>query len=198
MANITVEMPTAKDLEDAHEEYLEEVSAHFAYRLATEQVRAGRPALGIILLLIVWNGLRARDEHFEGIQRILRENRHTIAEFGERSISSMTDRDKTAVEHLFNAFHAVDGIGPVGAAKSMHLLAPDFFPLWDSEIAKEYGRQLQLSEVAKQSAEGYWAFMKATKRQYDNVEGEWRLDVGLLKLLDEYNFCKYKLGLLRE
>jgi len=192
MANISVNMPTAKDLEDAHEEYLEKVSAHFAYRLATEQMRAGRPALGIILLLIVWNGLRARDEHFEGIQRVLRENRPTIAEFAERSISSVTNNDEMKTKHLFEAFDNVHGIGPVGAAKSMHLLAPDFFPLWDSEIAKEYGRQLQLSEVAKQSADGYWAFMKATKRQYDNVEGEWRLDVGLLKLLDEYNYCKYK------
>ncbi len=185
MANMTPDMPTGKQLAHAHEVYLEKVSAHFAYRLATEQVRADRPALGIILLLIVWNGLRARDEHFEGIQRVLRENRHTIAEFAGRSISSMTDRDKTAVEHLFKAFDNVRGIGPVGAAKSIHLLAPDFLPLWDTKIAEVY---------SSLDVDGYWKFMKKTKTQYKNIMRDPILcvdDVGLLKLLDEYNFCKY-------
>jgi len=138
MANISVNMPTAKDLEDAHEEYLEKVSAHFAYRLATEQMRAGRPALGIILLLIVWNGLRARDEHFEGIQRVLRENRPTIAEF------------------------------------------------WDTKIAEVY---------SSHDVDGYWKFMKKTKTQYEKLMLDPPLcvdDVGLLRLLDEYNYCKYK------
>jgi hypothetical protein len=30
-------------------------------------------------------------------------------------------------------------LGKTGAAKSLHLLAPRFFPLWDTKIAKTYG-----------------------------------------------------------
>ena len=187
MANTSENMPTAKDLADAHKRYEEQVCTHFAYRLATEQMRAGRPALGIILLLIVWNGLRARDKHFEGIQRVLRENRPTIAEFAERLISSMTPIDEMETKHLFKAFDAVPDIGATGAAKSMHLLAPDFFPLWDAEIAEVY---------SSHDVGGYWDFMRETKTQYQNIMREPPLcvdDVGLLKLLDEYNFCEYKL-----
>jgi hypothetical protein len=34
--------------------------------------------------------------------------------------------------------HRESVLGSVGAAKSLHLLAPQFFPLWDNEIDSEY------------------------------------------------------------
>jgi len=192
MANMGVDMPTAKDLADAHEVYLEKVCDPFVYCLATEEVRADRSAVGIILLLIVWNGLRATNEHFEGIQRVLREKAPIIGQFAVRSISGMNDTDQSAVTGLFQAFDDLPDIGATGAAKTIHLLAPDFFPLWDKSIAEAY---------SSHDADGYWDFMKTTKTQYQSIMPDPPLcvdDVGLLKLLDEYNFCKYKLGLLRE
>ncbi len=188
MANITVEMPTAKDLEEAHKRYQEEVCDHFAYRIATEEMLAGRLAEGIMLLLIVWSRLNRTKFHPKSLHDVLRENACIIAEFAGRSFSSMTNSDEIETKHLFRAFNDVPYIGPVGAAKSMHLLASDFFPLWDTAIAEQYHCSLD--------AEGYWTFMLATKRQYENLQPEWGLDVGLLKLLDEYNYCKYKLHII--
>ena len=196
MASTIVDMPTAKDLADAHKRYEEEVCTHFVYDLAIEEIRAGRSAEGIVLLLVVWNRLNTTEFDPKHLRDALRENACIIADFEHRSISQMKDADQSAVVDLFQALDGVPYIGPIGAAKSIHLLAPDFLPLWDSDIAKAYGRQLGLDSVTERSPEGYWAFMRMTKKQYENVEPEWCLDVGILKALDEYNYCKYTLDVL--
>ena len=194
MANISVNMPTAKELADYHKRYEEEVCTHFVYRLATEEMRAGRSAEGIMLLLIAWNRLNLAKFDPVHLRRVLHENRPTIAEFAGRSISGMNDTDQSAVRGLFQAFDDVPDIGATGAAKSIHLLAPDFLPLWDTKIAEVY---------SSHDVEGYWKFMKKTKTQYQNIMPDPPLcvddvghHVGLLKLLDEYNYCKYKLDVI--
>ena len=191
MANTTVHMPTAKELADAHEVYLPNVATDYVYYLATDLMRTDERAQGIMLLLIVWNPYFRYHmptwEHFNGVEEVLREKRRAIADFAQRSISTMKDTERSAVVDLFEALDGVPGIGPTGAAKSVHLLAPDFFPLWDENIAEAY---------SSYDVGGYWSFMLATKRQYENVEREWRLDVGILKALDEYNYCKHTLDVL--
>ena len=76
----------------------------------------------------------------------------------------------------------------MGAAKALHLLAPQFFPLWDRAIAKAY--TLALRERGK-NAERYRLFMVITKRQYEALAREYSTRQNLLKLLDEYNYAHY-------
>lgn len=45
--------------------------------------------------------------------------------------------DEATVKGVFKSFEKV--LGPVGATKCLHLLAPRFFPLWDRAIAEAYG-----------------------------------------------------------
>lgn len=99
---------------------------------------------------------------------------------------------------------------PVGVAKAFHLLAPNFFPLWDDEIARIYGCKWTSSAEA---AEKYVRFMVLTKmivqelvstvarlRQFRPQVALWFMcqhcPIGarwnsFLKMLDEYNYVRY-------
>ena len=197
-------MPTAKELADAHEEFLEIDPRDLFYRAASELVRAVREgqseinlAEAVAVLLLTWNGPYYRfrphlhsEEHFADIEALLQQYRHNLSDFETRSISTLQQADKEDIQRIFRAFRTI--LGPTGTAKALHLLAPDFFPLWEQSIADAYGRLLHVPSAQRTSAEGYWAFMQATKAQYDCVKDKLVSDIRVLKWLDEYNFCKYK------
>ena len=83
-------------------------------------------------------------------------------------------------------------MGKTGAAKCLHLLAPRFFPLWDTKIAIAY-------KLGKgEEAERYCRFMDITKGQIIDLGGEKAIGRNPLKALDEYNYWKYTLPKLKE
>jgi hypothetical protein len=63
---------------------------------------------------------------------------------------------------LFGLFRAE--CGPVGAGKALHVLAPNFFPLWDNAIAESYG-------VATET--GYFQFINIVKQQVSADRARW-------------------------
>ncbi len=71
-------------------------------------------------------------------------------------------------------------------------MAPDFFPLWDTEIAKAY-------KLGKGSeAERYCFFMEITRNQVKSLGRDKAAGRNLLKALDEYNYCEYTLPMLEK
>ncbi|MHA1381330.1 MAG: hypothetical protein ACTSRG_23425 [Candidatus Helarchaeota archaeon] len=78
----------------------------------------------------------------------------------------------------------------VAVAKALHLLAPNFFPLWDREISNTYE-----CNYSDQPAEKYIQFMKLMKKFAEKVKNLVNLSYyqkkTLLKLIDEYNYSKY-------
>jgi hypothetical protein len=79
----------------------------------------------------------------------------------------------------------------VGAAKSLHLLAPRFFPIWDRKIAREYVGELQ---IRGKNTERYLEFMGTTQKQIAHFGGEKALGRNPLKAIDEYNYCTITKG----
>lgn len=75
-------------------------------------------------------------------------------------------------------------VGPTSSSKILHLICPDFFPLWDSNIRKQVG--------VGDKEKGYYEFMKETKGfldRYANVLGELAVNYdnkSKLRLIDEY------------
>ena len=75
----------------------------------------------------------------------------------------------------------------MAVAKALHLLAPDFFPLWDRAIAIAYG-----CDYSNEPSGKYLAFCKKMRilaevaRCYVSHP-----EKSLLKLMDEYNYAKY-------
>jgi len=79
---------------------------------------------------------------------------------------------------------------PVAVAKALHPLAPNFFPLWDDQIAKAYGCYYN-----NNPAEKYIRFMKLIKEFAEKV-GDYinpsnYQNKTFLKLIDEFNYSKY-------
>jgi hypothetical protein len=69
-----------------------------------------------------------------------------LSSFRNRSLDTLRKSDEPRVRDLFWAFQKATGrtnskwsdASPVGAAKALHLLCPQFMPLWDGEIADFY------------------------------------------------------------
>ena len=168
------------------------------YRAATELVDLalqGTTSLtvaeALAVLLQTWNKAyyqyRKFDTvHFTDIENLLSENKLLIARYRPRTIDQLDDADESMIENLFQSFERV--LGPVGAAKALHLLAPSFFPLWDRAIAKAY--DLELGR-AGWNGERYWQFLCISKRQCLDVRRDNPHCHDPLKSIDEYNYCRY-------
>jgi len=109
--------------------------------MARNETTTITPPEALSVLLQSWNARyyvsqhhgRFPREHFKGLEKLLKHHEHALAAYRSRSIESLAAEDREAIEALFADFEAL--LGPVGAAKALHLLAPRFFPLWDRDIA---------------------------------------------------------------
>lgn len=106
------------------------------------------------------------EAHFRDIEDLLERRAGEVARYHERSIGSLDQEERGAIEGLFSDFENV--LGAVGAAKALHLLAPRFFALWDTKISATYGCRLQ----AKGTNHGrYWRLMNLVRDE--SVELGW-------------------------
>lgn len=173
------------------------------YRVATELVGLAfrratsiRLAEALAVLLQTWNKARYQykkfdTEHFADIEALVSRYKRELARLRRKSIEHLPDREKPRVVQLFQSFEEV--LGPVGAAKALHLLAPRLLPLWDRTIAKEYGMQLG---KAGSNGDRYWRFLVITRNQCRRIRATGRFRGSVLKCVDEYNYCRYTKGWL--
>jgi hypothetical protein len=146
-------------------------------------------AEALAVLLQTWNRPYYRyrkfdDAHFVSIERPLSHHQPTIDRYRKRAIDELGYRDGEPIQKLFQAFEEV--LGPGGAAKALHLLAPRLFPLWDRAIAKAYGLPLGKSPT---NGKRYRRFVLICRTQCRELQLE---DPGCrnpLKLIDEYIFA---------
>lgn len=141
--------PSIQDLQRAREIFEKLEPRDLFYRVAIEVVKLaweGQSTLtigeAVAVLLQTWNRAFYRyrkfdSQHFEAIEALLKKHKAVLHTLRQRSIEEFSPEDAQEIGHLFNEFDEV--LGPVGAAKCLHLLAPRFFPLWDNAIAKAYG-----------------------------------------------------------
>jgi len=194
-------LPTIDELREAHQVFLNNEPRDLFYRAALELVKLARNdhtclTLGeaVAVLLQTWNRAfyryrRFSDEHLQDIEGFIDRYWQTLGSFEERSIESFNRADEPTAMDLFGDLEKI--VGPVGAAKCLHLLAPRFFPLWDREIATAYG--LTLQKTGK-NGRLYCQFMQITQRQVEALGGEQAIGRNPLKALDEYNYCRYTKG----
>jgi hypothetical protein len=177
------------------------------YKVATFLVLQfwGKPsemADGLGVLLLTWNQAfyRYGGFDFDKLEKCIEENLERLESFRERNITTLSENDEQDIERIFNEFMESLQIAsgrrqgdksPVAVAKALHLLAPNFFPLWDYQIARAYG-----CNYNNNPAERYIQFMKVMKEFYEqirnyNIPPKYSKDKTLLKLIDEYNYSKY-------
>jgi hypothetical protein len=171
------------------------------YRVATELIEfalTGKTSItlaeALAVLLQTWNAQYYQFrpftlQHFADIEALLQKHLDDALRFRSRGIQSVRKSDLPIVESLFNSFERV--LGPVGAAKSLHLLAPKFLPLWDRAIAKAY--DCELGSVGTNGA-NYSLFFLHAVRQARTLSPSMPEEANLLKRIDEYNYCKHTKG----
>jgi hypothetical protein len=107
--------------------------------------------------------------------------------YAERSIVDLHDNEREAVGEVFEGFRGE--LGAVGASKALGLLAPDFFPMWDTRIRKRYGVHTVLPG---QHVDTYWQFIVIAREQIRALDID-TLPPTPLKRLDEYNYYRFTL-----
>lgn len=192
--------PTPDDLVRAHEKYTKTVPNN--YDVTNERIAAALPecnskrvagALAEWLKNINQQYFRFRPDEARNLQNelepLIAAECKTLLELRTRSLSTLTSADEPGVLKLFGVFRSK--LGPVGAAKALHVLTPTFFPLWDNAIATAYG-------VSTES--GYFPFMLLTQQQIASLPKGFALlkTGGLLKAIDEFNYCQHTQGKNRE
>ena len=192
--------PTLDELVLAHSLFEEREPRDLFYRIATwlmdPATRVSHPfgrTDALAALLQTWNrGYYQRQRipfdaaHYAAIDGLLERHDGQLAAFGARTIASLRADDEPAVRSLFAHFTRV--LGPTGASKALHLLAPRFFPLWDSEIAARGYHLYQRDDI------DYWLLLEAVRDQSAAVGGEQGLGGNPVKAVDEYNYCRYTLN----
>lgn len=193
------ECPSIKDLQEARKVFLKNEPRDLFYRIATELIELaikGKTKIpvseALAALLQTWNRVyyqfRSFDnEHFNEIDHLVEKYaEEIITDFRTRSISSLCESDKDKICRIFGEFEKV--LGPVGSAKSLHLLAPRFFPLWDRAILEAY--DVPMGPVGT-NAGRYWSFMEISREQCETLEGILPHENNPLKSIDEYNYCHH-------
>ena len=197
--------PTLKHLTNARETFKRIETRDFFYWSVTKLVTAvldseSRTAKAddlvraLMMLLTTWNKNYYRfkpklnmEEHFDELKTAISDNFDRLMRFRSQKLHESADIPEHEILNIFAAF--TDVLGRVGAAKCLHLLAPDFFPLWDAAILKGYG--MEKAQYRHQNdSERYVAFMRISKDQIDNL-GDFSSLGHPLKSLDEYNYCRF-------
>jgi hypothetical protein len=193
--------PTVAQLEQARHRFLENEPRDLCYRVASELIDlalAGKTGItvaeALAVLLQTWNEQYHQFrpftlQHFADIEALLQADLGNALLFRPREITSVSEVDLSIIENLFDSFERV--LGPVGAAKSLHLLVPKFFPLWDREIAKAY--KCELGSVGTNGV-NYLAFFLITTTQVRALPSIVPDEINVLKRIDEYNYCRYTKG----
>ena len=151
-------------------------------------------ARGVSVIIRGWNHFYANFD-IDNLARCIEGNLTALEDFRNRHINTLSDVDDEAIRSVFNEF--VDALrrqkdnkaSPVSVAKALNPLAPDFFPIWDSNIAFAYDC-FYLADIADSP---YIRFCKKNKimaeRVFECVPKH--DDRSLLKRIDEYNYSKY-------
>lgn len=103
----------------------------------------------------------------------------------------------------FDELMNVQGFGPVPASKTLHIIAPGIFVMWDNAICKYYGMRLRAYDYAfrflpKMQAEAEEAIQDVMQGGCDrqaaialvHQQGQqiWGFYKSIAKLIDEYNW----------
>ena len=169
-------------------------------RLSEERQTRITTSQALAVLLQTWNSayfhFHPRDlVSLDGeLKALLSRHRRSLRARRSRSIMEFrpgTYQEARLVRRLFEDFEGL--LGPVGAAKTLHLLCPQYFPIWDRRVAAAYGVRLR-ARARGGSADKYLQFMQISRNQCEHLGGQHAIGRNPLKALDEYNYCHYSRG----
>ncbi len=207
----SIQVPNCSDFRKGCKEFKKYEKRDAMYKVATfllshfwRKSDIADIANGLGVLLLTWNQAFYRYGvfDFDRLEKCIEENFERIDSFRKRDISSLNDSDERNIKNLFNKF--LDALqinsgkskgkkSPVSVAKALHILAPNFFPLWDDRIAKAYN-----CYYSKDAAGKYVSFCKIIQTVTEKVKNCIpNSKKPILKQIDEYNYSRYTKGWIK-
>jgi hypothetical protein len=118
-------------------------------------------------------------------------NRRELEEFRKKDLlCEDLDEHEATITKLYDSFRARVK-SPIAAVKTLHLVCPNFFPLWDNSIANGVRAEHKDEKEKAFTAKDYYRFMKDLQtfgRKYEGILSELSLkyDKTRMKVLDEF------------
>lgn len=197
--NLNFHIPSQEEFHDGYEAYNQKEKKGFIYFEALETVteswgNADLMAKGVQRLIRSWNRFYANFNLLD-LTSFIHDNIEALNTYKGRHILDLSDADDDPIRQLFQKLlqslrREADGaLSAVSVAKAFGVLAPNFLPIWDSNIAYQYDC-FYLSGMADAPYLRFCHKMKifAEKVQHYAPHPD---DRSLLKRIDEYNYAKY-------
>lgn len=132
------------------------------------------------------------------LSETLREKCETLEKFRKLSLEDFKSEEELSKykEQIKDCYKAIRNlIGPVGASKVLHLINPEFFPMWDENIRKKASEECK--KPIEDSEEGYYRFMNCIRelllnRKMMKLWEKWSKEIGTskLRIIDIYLWWK--------
>ena len=198
-------IPSVKEFIDGFTEFQKREDGHVMYQVASSIVKdlwnnPSEMAQSLGMILLGWNESFYKDGFFDfhEFEISIAKDWQQLNSFRARNIRSYTTNDDEGIRNIFedflDALKSVEGkkpasYSPVVVSRALHVFAPQFFPMWDSKIAKAY----HCSYTSK-PAEKYLSFIMQCQTMAEELQS--RIDLrsqgkSFLKLLDEFNYSKF-------
>jgi hypothetical protein len=198
------EIPSCDQLKAGIDAFVRKEDRGKLYFIALSHIRENweyfsEMASGIKLLLDSWhrNFYRFGTFDLNLLSECIAQNFQSVVHFNNRTLFSLSNQDEDEIQRLFN--HFLDALrvrksrSPVAVSKALHLLAPDFYPLWDNNIALAY------DTLWGDSAFGVFRYIDFCWKTKDIITTVAKCECmhnpspkrSLLKLIDEYNYSKF-------
>lgn len=162
---------------------------------------------GVLTFILIWNMEaygRGKYPKYENIESFIQENKPVLNKLRKRVLLSFNEDDEAIVRDLYEKLLEAGRYGKkktkVGTAKALHILAPKFFPIWDSKIIKAFkvGKDYikfmkKIKNIVNHIIEGYFnefnvSKEEAIKRIIESCSEYSRYRKTLPKIIDEYYY----------
>lgn len=166
------------------------------YHIARELVDRNEcfdKAIGISLFLAIWNIAAYKNGifDFQKVKKYIENNLVHFEKVKEQKFEDDFDEmltKKLFFELLGASKYYKDWKSPVGVAKALHILCPNYFPIWDDKISKGYG----ICYFRKNPEDKYIIYSRKIKKICDELKKK-KVQENLLKRIDEFNYCVFVL-----
>lgn len=99
---------------------------------------------------------------YDKLSKILKKHSNNLEGFRAKSLEH--ENIQNLQENITTIYSDIRSIvGPTSASKVLHLMCPDFFPIWDMNIRKKAGQDNGMKSGLNDKESGYFEFMKSVK-----------------------------------
>jgi hypothetical protein len=146
--------------------------------------------------LYVWGRMGrilGRREYRKWESRLVKQialNHKELEEFRIKDLTRIVlDEYEQVIKRCYESFKRI--VGPIAAVKTLHMICPNFFPLWDNDIAEAIRKERANRKDEEFLASDYYEFMKDIQR-FVNGHQQVLSDLareyhkGKLRILDEF------------